>query len=280
MSDGQDNFYPDYGYQSSAMFKQYSESPPPNGSMNNYMYQGGPHGKLTSHYSQKLSNPNMMPHMMGYGMSGGMMPVSAHHQKQLESAQKARQESSQHHHARVAASQSRMNMNLSIGTPTSNGNLNNHPRSSEASLGPRTPVMPEKMADWTALDLGGMLISNLSSSIFAYEFLTCLYLNHNNLRFVSPDIRKLKFLVTLNLTGNKLTVLPPELGLVVTLKELLLFDNQIFNIPPEFGQLYQLEMLGLEGNPIADPTLLSVLQKDGTHALIMYLRDSCPSIFC
>ena len=41
------------------------------------------------------------------------------------------------------------------------------------------------------------------------------------------------------------------------------------------GTLYQLEMLGIEGNPLQS-NLFDIIKKDGTQALIAYLRDSCP----
>ncbi|KAJ3277101.1 Elongation of fatty acids protein 2 [Terramyces sp. JEL0728] len=192
------------------------------------------------------------------------------HFLQIEAAQKARISSSPHYHARVAASQSRMNNNNIV--------INPNPvpvdLGSDANLTPTALPQPVT-SNWTALDMGGMMINNLNNGLFAYKFLTALYLNHNNLTILPPEISKLSSLSHLNLTGNKLAVLPAELGLVVTLKELLLFDNQIQYIPQEFGQLYQLELLGLEGNPIGEP-INSMINDVGTREVISYLRDNCP----
>jgi CCR4-NOT transcription complex subunit 6 len=63
--------------------------------------------------------------------------------------------------------------------------------------------------------------------------------------------------------------------MLTSLRELYLFDNHIVSLPHELGSLHQLEMIGVEGNPM-DNTLRTIVQKDGTHALISYLRDSCP----
>ncbi len=123
-----------------------------------------------------------------------------------------------------------------------------------------------------------MAIRNISKELFRYTFLTTLYLNHNQITVIPPQIANLKNLVRLDASGNRLMSVPPELGLLSLLKELLLFDNQLTTLPPELGFLYQLENLGLEGNPIQDP-LLSLLQKDGTTGVISYLRDSCPGGF-
>lgn len=172
-----------------------------------------------------------------------------HHTKQIEAAQRARLAGTQaHHHARVAASQQRMNNNV---------------------------ANTDESSTWNALDMGGMQINQLHVGLFRYTFLTSLYLNHNNLTSLSPLIANLNCLSVLNLAGNKLTGLPIELALVVSLKELLLFDNQLTFIPPEYGQLYQLELLGLEGNPMSEPILSMIVEK-GTTAVVRYLRDSCP----
>ncbi|KAI9343966.1 Endonuclease/exonuclease/phosphatase [Obelidium mucronatum] len=129
---------------------------------------------------------------------------------------------------------------------------------------------------WAKLDLGGMHIKNLSASLFAFRFLTTLYLNHNNLAFLSHEICLLKNLVCLDLSGNKLQAVPQELGQVVSLKELLLFDNQLTFLPVDLGNLYQLEVFGLEGNPLGEP-YVGFMQKEGALAIIAYLRENIPA---
>lgn len=123
--------------------------------------------------------------------------------------------------------------------------------------------------------MGGMRLKNLSSAVFNLHYLTTLYINHNQLQTLSPAIAQLRHLVLLDLSGNQLASVPPELGMCTSLKELFLFDNLIETLPPELGSLHQLEMLGIEGNPI-QPSLRAIIQKDGTAALVSYLRDSCP----
>ena len=133
---------------------------------------------------------------------------------------------------------------------------------------------------WTSLDMGGVNIKNLpsTSGLFRFTFLINLYLNHNALQSVPPEISKLRHLELLDLSGNGLSSLPPELGMLTQLKELYLFDNHLTTIPPQFGSLHQLQTLGIEGNPL-DQMLKSIVQKDGTRALISYLRDNCPVDF-
>jgi CCR4-NOT transcription complex subunit 6 len=125
--------------------------------------------------------------------------------------------------------------------------------------------------------MGGVNIKNLSptSGLFNFVFLIHLYLNHNALSSIPPQISKLRHLELLDLSGNALTSVPPELGMLTSLKELYLFDNHLTTIPPEFGTLHQLQTLGVEGNPL-DANLKTMIQKEGTGYLIAYLRDSCP----
>jgi hypothetical protein len=120
-----------------------------------------------------------------------------------------------------------------------------------------------------------MRLKNLSKAVFNLTYLTTLYINHNQLTHLPPDIAQLRNLILLDLSGNQLSEVPAELGMCTSLRELYLFDNHIQTLPPEFGNLHQLELLGVEGNPM-QASLRAIIQKDGTQALISYLRDSCP----
>lgn len=120
-----------------------------------------------------------------------------------------------------------------------------------------------------------MRLKNLSASLFKLTYLTTLYVNHNHLTSLSPQIALLRNLIHLDLSSNQLTSLPPEIGMLTSLRELLLFDNLLETLPPQLGTLHQLVMIGLEGNPMQQ-SFRAILQKDGTPALIAYLRDSCP----
>ena len=126
--------------------------------------------------------------------------------------------------------------------------------------------------------MGGVNIKSIprTSGLFSFTFLLNLYLNHNSLSSIPPEIAKLRHLELLDLSGNNLVSVPPELGMLTSLKELYLFDNHLTTLPSELGTLHQLQTLGIEGNPL-DASLKQIVQKDGTPALIAYLRDSCPS---
>nr|VWP00751.1 Ubiquitin-conjugating enzyme E2 2 [Ganoderma boninense] len=163
-------------------------------------------------------------------------------------------------------------------SPTTASALANHPSATvppvvEASR----PTAPKPGNTWQSLDMGGVGIKNIppTSGLFAFTFLTNLYLNHNALTAVPPQIAKLRHLELLDLSGNGLMTIPVELGMLTSLKELYLFDNHLQTLPPELGTLHQLQTLGIEGNPL-EPALKQIVQKDGTPALISYLRDSCP----
>lgn len=163
-------------------------------------------------------------------------------------------------------------------TPADAAVATNHPSSTVAPVADTLrPSVPKPENAWQSLDMGGVGIKNIpaTSGLFAFTFLTNLFLNHNSLTAVPPQIRKLQHLELLDLSGNALAVLPPELGMMTSLKELYVFDNHLSTIPHELGSLHQLRTLGIEGNPL-DATLKQIIQKDGTQALVSYLRDSCP----
>ncbi|TKY84717.1 hypothetical protein EX895_005797 [Sporisorium graminicola] len=128
---------------------------------------------------------------------------------------------------------------------------------------------------WSTIDMGGLALKNIANEVYRYSFLTSLFINHNALTTISADIVKLRHLTVLDASGNKLAAVPPELGMLTSLRELFLFDNNLTTLPPELGTLHQLEMLGVEGNPMQD-NLRTLLQREGTGAVIAYLRDSCP----
>jgi CCR4-NOT transcription complex subunit 6 len=189
--------------------------------------------------------------------------MNSHIQKQLDAANVSRNSANPHHHARIARTTGQMTIKgVSLTDSETSSTLNG----------------TQADGEWSTLDLGGMLIQNLSKELFRYNFLTTLYINHNQLSTIPSAISQLRALTKLDASGNRLTTLPPEIGLLSNLKELLLFDNQLSILPPELGTLYQLENLGLEGNPIQDP-VLSIFQKEGTTGVIQHLRDSCPRMY-
>ncbi|KAF8149473.1 Endonuclease/exonuclease/phosphatase [Crassisporium funariophilum] len=164
-------------------------------------------------------------------------------------------------------------------SPTSGGGVINHPSSTVAPIAeaPRPTAIKPPENTWSALDMGGLNIKNIpsTSGLFTFKFLLNLYLNHNALTSVPHEISKLRHLELLDLSGNNLSTVPPELGMLTQLKELYLFDNHLTTIPPQFGTLHQLQTLGIEGNPL-NTDLKNMVQKEGTQALISFLRDSCP----
>ena len=158
-------------------------------------------------------------------------------------------------------------------------NAVNHPSSTvaPAEIPIPTALKPPENT-WNSLDMGGVNIRNIphTSGLFTFTFLTNLYLNHNALSTIPPEITRLRHLELLDLSGNSLAVVPPELGMLTSLKELYLFDNQLSVVPPELGSLHLLQTLGIEGNPL-DPTQKHMIQDQGTPFFIAHLRDTCPA---
>lgn len=151
----------------------------------------------------------------------------------------------------------------------------NHPSATTAPVAPVRKLSAE--SSWASLDMSGVGVKNLprSSGLWSFTFLQNLYLNHNALHVIPPEISQLRHLELLDLSGNLLQSVPPELGMVTTLKELYLFDNHIVTLPYELGFLHQLRTLGIEGNPF-DPSMKDIVQREGTQALIAFLRDTAP----
>ncbi|KAJ3300703.1 Glucose-repressible alcohol dehydrogenase transcriptional effector [Borealophlyctis nickersoniae] len=217
---------------------------------------------LSSHAATTSIAASNAVSVVGVGGVGQVTVAGPHHQKQVETAALSRQTGSPHHHARVAAAAARTS--LANGTETNGVNGGSSAVNGEA-----------RASEWTIIDLGGMQMKNLGKELFRYTFLTTLYLNYNALSYLPPEINRLRSLTVLDVSGNKLASVPPELGMLVALRELLMFDNELTYLPPELGNLYMLETLGLEGNPLNDP-IMGMIQKDGTTAVIQYLRDMCP----
>lgn len=152
------------------------------------------------------------------------------------------------------------------------------PDASEAGTDGRNGTVTGKSGSrqgWNALDFGGQGLRAMATSLFSYAFLEKLYLNHNKLKALPPSIGQLRKLTHLDLSGNELTELPEEIGMLSSLKNLYLFDNNIRTLPYEVGYLYRLETLGIEGNPLNE-VLKSHIMKDGTKALIKYLKEEMP----
>ncbi|KAF5348718.1 hypothetical protein D9758_006752 [Tetrapyrgos nigripes] len=257
------------------------------------------HPNLHQHYQTHYpSPPSLQPHVLAQGspVSIPAQPMTQHWQQQLLKCEIIRGSRSPHHRAKSNALAARAITKSAI--PITNPNAlksperdptsspspessSNHPSSTVAPVtkAPRPTSAAPPSHVWTSLDMGGINIKNLpsSSGLFSFDFLVTLYLNHNTLASVPPEISKLRHLELLDLSGNVLETLPPELGMLTNLKELYLFDNRITSLPSELGTLHQLQTLGIEGNPL-DAHTKSLVQKEGTHALIAHLRDTCPPL--
>ncbi|KAK0462617.1 Endonuclease/exonuclease/phosphatase [Desarmillaria tabescens] len=210
-------------------------------------------------------------HSPGMGSPAGQL-ITQHWQQQLFKCETVRSSRSPHFRARANALASRTVAKSAI--PITNPNKpeepvddENHPSSTVAPIAeaPRPTAVAPPQNNWGSLDMGGVGLKNLppSSGLFSFTFLLNLYLNHNALEVIPPQISALRHLELLDISGNNLQHLPPELGMLTQLKELYFFDNQVTTIPHELGTLHQLQTLGIEGNPM-EPSLKAMVQKDGT----------------
>jgi CCR4-NOT transcription complex subunit 6 len=200
--------------------------------------------------------------------SGLSKPHTEHWQEQLRLAQAAREMTQAHSHARIHPSVSK-----SVVAGTSNGMQKDSDK--EERNRPAAQQDGKEQHIWTILDFGGQNLKVITPALFAYDFLTKLYLNSNKLNFLHMDIGKLRNLTHLDISLNNLHYLPPEIGMLTNLKQLLLFDNHIETLPYELGSLYQLEMLGVEGNPITGEAK-EIMMEQGTTELIKHFREHAP----
>ncbi|GJJ68612.1 CCR4-NOT transcription complex subunit 6 [Entomortierella parvispora] len=238
-----------------------------------------PHLQQQHHHQPQLRQPSGLssPATIPASLTPQLGADSGPYQQQIHAANLSRQSATPHFRARAAAAVARSTgMNSAVSIMSPNGGTSSKTGSTTTigegadKNGTSSPNAPK----WTTLDMGGMGLKNISGSLFRYEFLTALYINHNNLHYLSPEVRHLRNLTVLDASGNKLTLIPPELGMLVNLKELLLVDNGLVTLPAELGTLFQLEILALEGNPLNE-SLKTLLQQEGTTAVIVYLRENC-----
>lgn len=246
-------------------------------STNKFQAQGQIHTQQQIHTSHQTAHPftQQHPHFNQAHQNGAPTMVdddmddsmTEHWQEQLQLHAESRQANSPHYYARIMAQQSK---GLQL--------MSNQTEATETTVDPRTGatvVKPASRQGWNAIDFGGQGLRAMSSSLFGYKFLEKLYLNHNKLKALPPQIGQLRKLTHLDLSGNELTELPEEIGMLTSLKKLYLFDNNIRTLPYEMGYLYRLETLGIEGNPLNE-VLKSQIMKDGTKALIKYLKEEMP----
>jgi CCR4-NOT transcription complex subunit 6 len=244
-------------------------------------HSGAGHGGQYNHQhnisSGGISNvqPHFAPSHMQNGTPGSVhsglsKPPNEHWAEQLQLAQRAREMTQSHSHARTHPS-----VNKSVVAGTSNGIQKESDKEERNRPAGQSIQDAKENHIWTILDFGGQNLKTLTPSLFQYTFLTKLYLNCNKLTTIPEGIGKLRNLTHLDVSLNDLRSLPQEIGMLVGLKQLLLFDNNLDYLPAELGSLYQLEMLGIEGNPIPDEQK-SLIVEHGTSELIKHLREHAP----
>jgi CCR4-NOT transcription complex subunit 6 len=225
---------------------------------------------------------NVQPHFTGAHLQNGTpgsvhnglsKPPNEHWAEQLSLAQRAREMTQSHSHARNHPS-----VNKSVVAGTSNGTQKETDKEERNRPIALAPLDEKANHPWTILDFGGQNLKVITNALFQYQFLTKMYLNCNKLAVLPEGIGKLRALTHLDVSLNELRTLPAEIGMLVNLKQLLLFDNHVNFLPDEIGSLYQLEMLGIEGNPIQED-VKSIIVEHGTEELIKHFRENAQREF-
>ncbi|ROT39882.1 glucose-repressible alcohol dehydrogenase transcriptional effector [Sodiomyces alkalinus F11] len=208
---------------------------------------------------------------------GQAQPINEHWAEQLrlhkeaERAHAAMTEQAQpHYYARLKASE-----NKGISYPSPAGKASSGDSDTDDRRRPYSVDRARNHQAWHNLDMSGQGLRNLTPALFAYSFLSELYIASNKLTHLPASIGQLRQLRHLEASYNQITELPPELGMCTYLKELLLFNNNIRTLPYELGSLHLLEQLGIEGNPLS-PDLKQEIVERGTKSLINLLKEQSP----
>ena len=126
--------------------------------------------------------------------------------------------------------------------------------------------------DGSQVSLSGLRLASVPEWLGNLTALTTLNLNGNQLASVPESLGNLTALTELDLSVNQLASLPGSLGNLTALTSLRLDRNQLTALPALLANLLTGGLLlGLEGNPLADP--LPELAERGAAALAAYLRS-------
>eukprot|EP00002_Diphylleia_rotans_P013582 TRINITY_DN2652_c0_g1_i7.p1 TRINITY_DN2652_c0_g1~~TRINITY_DN2652_c0_g1_i7.p1 ORF type:complete len:322 (+),score=88.07 TRINITY_DN2652_c0_g1_i7:130-1095(+) len=133
---------------------------------------------------------------------------------------------------------------------------------------------PEGM--WDVLDLSGVGLRVLSSTLSIYAQLTVLIASNNQLSWLPEAFYDwLPNLTHLDLAANLLQSLPPGIRKLRDLETLHLQNNRLVSIPWDMGKLRNISNIRIEGNMIANVPQEILLQPHPL-TLIHYLRESAP----
>lgn len=186
-----------------------------------------------------------------------------HWAHQLQLAAETRSHEQPHHHARKEGVVPKTS-SLAVESDPADGEECNRAMTDE----------PEARQNWNSMDMSGCRLNTLSPPLFDhYGFLTRLYLDNNELLYLSTAIGQLRSLEHLDVSRNQLMAIPSEIGMLSRLRALLLFDNKIRELPAEIGLLYRLETLGIDGNDQLDEDQRTMVMEQGTKALVTHLRE-------
>jgi len=102
------------------------------------------------------------------------------------------------------------------------------------------------------LDLSGLELDEIPSSVFELTSLRTLLLYNNNLSSIPSNIKSLNKLSSLSLNSNKFSEIPAEVCSITSLTELWICDNLLTTIPIELKNLDKLFVFGFERNQIRE----------------------------
>lgn len=98
------------------------------------------------------------------------------------------------------------------------------------------------------LDFWENNLTELPGSVYSLAKLETLYV-YDELKSISPEIKKLQNLKSLQLEGNRITELADEIGELKQLEVLILAGNHLKHLPGTINALKCLRLLDVAGNP-------------------------------
>ncbi|XP_025077216.1 leucine-rich repeat-containing protein 28-like isoform X1 [Pomacea canaliculata] len=125
------------------------------------------------------------------------------------------------------------------------------------------------------------LLHTLTPQIKTLHHLTEIYLNNNSLQTLPSELFELISLEVLSVSVNQLTCLPSHVGNLANLKRLQLSHNQLSSLPLEIGQLNHLQHLEVSNNRLEWlPSQLASCTRLQQLSLDHNILQSLPREFC
>ncbi|MBD1867267.1 AAA-like domain-containing protein [Cyanobacteria bacterium FACHB-471] len=100
------------------------------------------------------------------------------------------------------------------------------------------------------IDLSGVQLTDLSTSVVQVTHLEKLCLDHNLIQDLPDEIAQLSSLIELSISNNLLRKLPDSIGNLINLTSFSVQENSLISLTASIGQLTNLQVLDLHSNQL------------------------------